>query len=226
MLRSADDIEEELPSSGPASIVDLDPGKVPAFFLEVTDLDERGPEFDRTLDGVHHVVHDAQQVLLKKVWLGPIKGLQKIGREQSQGFPAFRSRRSFGPGQRPAVHGGHFVENEGSVFRRDFALVIEGHVQLVHPGDRGLDFPFQKVRHFFVEDLGRDRVPHVVGTRVIQFSSLLQHLSGAASFVPDRRIRRKIRGGELLEAESKMKAELAFAHSARLGEETRTILSL
>jgi hypothetical protein len=61
--------------SGLLLIVDSKLRQSSAVFLEIADLHERGPQFNRALDHADYIIDDSHQVLLKKVWLEPIECL-------------------------------------------------------------------------------------------------------------------------------------------------------
>src|SRR5262249_32447614 len=90
-------------SAGPL-VIDLDPGQTPALLLEVADFDQSGPELDGALDRAHYVIHDAHEVLLKKVRLVAVERLLKVRCEKAEGILALRPGGPLGRSERPAVH--------------------------------------------------------------------------------------------------------------------------
>lgn len=54
-------------------------------FLEITDLDQRGPEFEAGPYDTNRIIHDTKQVVLKEVRFKTIEGLLKISCKQPEG---------------------------------------------------------------------------------------------------------------------------------------------
>ncbi len=65
------------------AVLDPDLREPLAVLVEVADLDERRPEFERPLDVTDHVVDDPQQVLLEEVGLEAVIRLLQVGGEQA-----------------------------------------------------------------------------------------------------------------------------------------------
>ena len=56
------------------------PGQSLSLFLEIANLDQRGPQLDRSLDDACYIVEDSEQVVLEEIRLKRVKRFVKIRR--------------------------------------------------------------------------------------------------------------------------------------------------
>src|SRR6266404_7097512 len=138
-----------------------------AAVLEVADFHERRPQLDRGLDEADDVVDDAEEILLEEVWLEAVKDLLEVGREEPQGTGALRAPLQVGGPRGPAVERHDLGQDLIRVPRRHLTVVVERDGQLVQSRHGRLDFPFQQIGHFFVEDLRGGWVTHVIALAVV-----------------------------------------------------------
>lgn len=120
-------------------VFDSQLGEVLLVLMEVTNFDQRRPKLERGVNDADHVVDNAGDVLLKKIWLKAVEATREIFGEKRKRLASLRVFRLSRRFEDLLMNTGNFLQDLLCVVKRDLAVVGEADGEVANAGNTCLD---------------------------------------------------------------------------------------